>query len=44
MMKGNYAKNCKVGGAVYLTAVLEYLCAEVLELAGECASNQKKLR
>ena len=29
---------------VYFSAVLEYLCAEVLELAGQCAKQQKLKR
>lgn len=40
---GNYGERIGIGAPIYLAAVLEYLVAEVLELAGKVAqANHKK--
>jgi len=44
LKESGYAKSVRKDASIYLTGVIEYVVAEILELAGNSAKEQKKAR
>ena len=40
--KGRFARRVSMGAGCFMAGVLEYLTCEILDLAGQCASEHKK--
>lgn len=44
LRQGGYAKRISTTSAVYMAGALEYLCAEILELAGDASKQNNRVR
>jgi histone H2A len=44
LKEGKFAERVGTGAPIYMSAVLEYLAAEIMELAGNAAKDNKKTR
>ena len=44
MKQGRFADRIGGGAPIYLTSALQYICSEIIELAGNEAQNAKKHR
>lgn len=44
LREGRYAERIGAGAPVYMAAVMEYLCAEIIEMSGNAARDNKKSR
>lgn len=44
LKQGNYADRVGIGAGIYAAAALEYLTAEIIELAGNAARDNNKKR
>ncbi len=42
LRKGRFSERIGKGGAIFMAAVLQYLCSEILEMAGDNANEKKK--